>query len=128
MPTARGDEERVHNSTRNTEEGMFSISVGLFLALLLQSLWKLHVPVSVWKHDNFPRGMYTKQAARKLLPVLLLIACECVCLPPPLHRTRVSVLPLPGLPFSGGWMWGRRVPRSVAGRIMASEGCPHPHS
>ena len=28
-------------------EGMFSISVGLFLALLLQSLWKLHVPGSV---------------------------------------------------------------------------------
>ena len=38
-----------------TEEGMFSSSVGLFLALLLfpQSLWKLHVPSSVWKHDEF---------------------------------------------------------------------------
>lgn len=35
--------ERVSGS----EEGMFSISVGLFLALLLQSLWKLHVPGSV---------------------------------------------------------------------------------
>lgn len=34
---------------------MFSIAAGLFLALLLllQSLWKLHVPGSVWKHDEF---------------------------------------------------------------------------
>lgn len=36
-------------------EGMFSIPVGLFLALLLlpQSLWKLHVLSAVWKHDEF---------------------------------------------------------------------------
>lgn len=46
-----GDSESERVS--GTEEGMFSISVGLFLALLLQSLWKLHVPSSVWKHDEF---------------------------------------------------------------------------
>lgn len=38
------------------EEAMFSISVGLFLALLLQSLWKLHVPGAVWEHDEFSKG------------------------------------------------------------------------
>lgn len=42
-------------SKRNTAEGMFSVSVRLFLALLLQSLWKLHVPGSVWKHDEFSK-------------------------------------------------------------------------
>lgn len=45
----------MRKSKWNTEEGMFSVSVGLFLALLLQSLWKLHVPASVWKHDKFSK-------------------------------------------------------------------------
>lgn len=35
---------------------MFSTSARLFLALLLQSLWKLHMPGSVWKHDEFSKG------------------------------------------------------------------------
>lgn len=37
---------------------MFAVSVRLFwaLLLLLQSLWKLHVPGSVWKHDEFFKG------------------------------------------------------------------------
>lgn len=40
----------------STKEGMFSTSARLFLALLLQSLWKLHMPGSVWKHDEFSKG------------------------------------------------------------------------
>lgn len=39
-------------------KGKFSMSVGLFLALLLllQSLWKQPMPGSVWKHDEVFKG------------------------------------------------------------------------
>lgn len=37
-------------------KGRFPPSAGLFLALLLLSLWKLHVPGSVWKHDEFSKA------------------------------------------------------------------------
>lgn len=56
VPTARGDGDCVCESKWGTEEATFSISAGLFLALLLQSLWKLHVPGAVWKHDEFSKG------------------------------------------------------------------------
>lgn len=56
VPTVRAcDGERVCKSKWSTKEAMFSVSVELFLALLLQSLWKLHVPGAVWKHE-FSKG------------------------------------------------------------------------
>lgn len=84
----------------DTEEGVFSTPVGLFLALLLQSLRKLRVPVSAWERDDFPRGMSAQQAARKLVRRCCFQRVR-VCLPACARPPRPAPpLPLPALPFS----------------------------
>lgn len=59
MPAVpQGWGRQMQERASSTEPGMFAVSVRLFwaLLLLLQSLWKLHVPGSVWKHDEFFKG------------------------------------------------------------------------
>lgn len=111
VPTVPRGGDCEYERVSGSEEGMFSISVGLFLALLLQSLWKLHVPGSVQKHDEFFKGDVQLTSRPGSCRHHWQGVCVSARLSPP-HL----LLSRPGPPFSWSCIQGRCVPCSVIGR------------
>lgn len=72
----------------STKEGTVSTSAGLFLAPLPLSLWKLHVPGSVRKHDEFSKADVHQAVSQEAAAGRM---CICTCLPSPSPKPPLSL-------------------------------------